>query len=582
LEGSEVQGERVENVLDAVCAVLERHDLADDSRVSVPHHPGRRELSLFGLSQASPERTAGALREIGELDSIGNVSIGKRERVSVRLSDRCVTDLGEMLEAGVADPLRTEDLGSGRQVVVDFCDPNATKALHVGHLRNIALGNAVAAVLRACGATVLTQSQVGDVGRSVGEAMAGYEQYGGGKTPLEQCEKSDHFVGSCYSSYVRAAADAGPAAEALASDPALSREDEEHDDLASELIERWHRGDPDAVALWRKVRDWAVDGQAETLGRLAVSVDRVLFESDFLAEIGEVGDRLVEAGVAEVTVSGAVLFSTGDSSYSQLVLRRPDGHSTQYLRYLALWDATRSILSPGDSIQVLGDEWLSLVNASDNLLGQLAGGGDVHPTDCLVHGMVTVDDQVVKSSLTTPWLADSLLDEIAADAEIARASAGDPDSAARLTATTALGMFIADPPGKRLSISREALFDPAANPGWAMVAATIRAWDPRYDGAPDPSVSDRDYRFLIAQSQVHRQLVRRSYEELNPIHVARFHSHLCRWFLRTPCTPRLCRAMRTVTSAGISSLGLQPPFGDSTTHASHVRRPTGLEPASAA
>ncbi len=554
-------GDRVENVLDTVCAVLERHQLADDARVSVPHHPGRRELSLFGLAQASSPRAASALREIAGLEEIGNVSAGQRKRVGIRLSDQCVCDRGERLEAGDEEPVWTGNLASERQVVVDFCDPNATKALHVGHLRNIALGNAVAAILRTCGATVVTQSQVGDVGRSVGEAMAGYEQYGGGEGPLDRQQKSDHFVGSCYSSYVRAATDDGAAAAGLASDPALSREDEERDDLASDLIERWHRGDPDAVALWRKVRDWAVEGHEETLARLGVPMDRLLFESDFLADIEAVGDRLVEKGVAEATPGGAVLYSTGDPSYPQLVIRRPDGHSTQYLRYLGLWDATRSLLSPGDSIQVMGDEWLSLAKANDTLLGCLAGGGEIHPSDCLVHGMVAVDDQVVKSSLTTPWLADELLDEVAAHPEIDRVSAGDAQLAERLSATTALGMFIADPPGKSISISREGLFDSAANPGWAIVLATFRAWDEQYDGTPDPSASDRDYRFLVAQSQVHRQLVRRSCEELNPVHLARFHGHLCQWFLRTPCTPRLARAMRTVTSSGISSLGLPASHG---------------------
>jgi arginyl-tRNA synthetase len=562
---------RVENVLDAVSAVLERHDLAADTRMSVPHHPGRRELSLFGLSNAPAPRADSALREITELDAVGAVSTGKRERVGVRLSDRCVCDLGEMLESGDSGPTWAGDLFPGRRVLVDFCDPNATKALHIGHLRNIALGNAVASGFRAGGATMLTQSQIGDVGRSVGEAMAGYVQYHDGEAPAGQ--KSDHFVGSCYSSYVKMVSETDASARGLASDPALSREDEDRDDLASDLIEKWHGGDPEAVALWQKIRDWAIDGHKETLERLDVGVDKTLLESDFLAEIEAVGDRLVDTGVAEVTSSGAVLYLTGDPSYPQLVLRRPDGHSTQYLRYLGLWDATRSTLGSDVSIQVLGDEWLSLANSNDILLGHLAGDQSIHPTDLLMHGMVTADDnQVIKSSLTAPWLIDDLLDEIVANPEVERAAAGDSRLAERLGASIALGVFIADPPGKRVAISRERLFDPSANPGWAMISAMLRADDDRYEGAPDPSVSDRDYRFLVAQSQVHRQLIRRSCEEINPVHVARFLGHLSQWFLQTPCTPRLARAMRTVLSSGMASLGLPAP----------LRRPTGLEPASAA
>lgn len=537
-----MEGDRVENVLDVVCAVLEQHDL-DDARVSVPHHPGRRDLSLFGLARVSADQAESALREVDALDAIGSVSNGKREKVGIRLSEQCVKELGEMLESGNDEPVSTGDLSPGRQVVVDFCDPNATGALHMGHLRNIAIGNAIASIMRACGATVATQAQVGDVGRSVGEAMAGYEQYGGGAGPSERGQKSDHFVGACYSSYVRAVAEEGRTPEGLAGDPALSREDEERDDLAGDLIERWREGDPEVVALWRKVRDWAVEGHEATLSRLDVRMDRLLFESEFLADVEAAGDRLVEAGVAEVAPSGAVVA----------------GDSTRYLRYLGLWDATRSLTGEGESIQVMGEEWLSLAEANDRLLGCLAEAGDIHPSERLVHGMVAVEDQVVKSSLATPWFVDELLDETVAHPEVERISEGDPRLAERIAGMTVLGMFIADSPEKRIAISREGLFDSVANPGWAMALATERAWDSRYDGVPDPSVADRDYRFLIAQSQVHRQLARRSAEELNPVHLARFHGHLCQWFLRTPCTPRLARTMRTVTASGIASLGLPPP-----------------------
>jgi hypothetical protein len=304
-----------------------------------------------------------------------------------------------------------------------------------------------------------------------------------------------------------------------------------------------------------------VDGHDQTLRRLDVSIDRLLFESDYLGDINAAGDRLVATEVATETPSGAALYPTGDPSYPQLVLRRPDGHSTQYLRYLGLWSAIRASLGQAESIQVMGDEWLSLAKSNDRLLACLAEGGEIHPSTCLVHGMVAVENQVVKSSLAAPWLADELLDEISAHPEVERAADGDRQLAERIGAITVLGMFIADSPEKRLSISREALFSPTSNPGWALALGARAAWDSRFDGAPDPSPADRDYRFLVAQSQVHRRLMQRSAAELNPVHLARFHAHLCQWFLQTEQTPQLARAMRTMTSSGIASLGMPPLVG---------------------
>ncbi len=56
---------------------------------------------------------------------------------------------------------------------LNFWDANSTKALHIGHLRNLALGNALGAALTEAGGKVERRSIICDVGRSMGEAMAG-------------------------------------------------------------------------------------------------------------------------------------------------------------------------------------------------------------------------------------------------------------------------------------------------------------------------------------------------------------------------------------------------------------------------
>lgn len=543
---------RSENLLDEILSAIADHHSAEHARLTAPHHPSRRDLSLFGLPVDED-----VLAAVQGCDSVEKVSPGKEGRLSIRLDEAALTGLGERLESGDAGAMETADLNPGKRVAVDFCDPNATKALHIGHLRNLSLGNAVASILRASGADVLTQSQVGDVGRSIGEAMAGYLEFAEGQSPESRGQKSDHFVGDCYSRYVQdVVATEDESAALRASDPALSREEVKRDDLASRLIARWHEDDPEARELWLTVRDWAIAGQEETFARLGIGFDCLLFESEFLDEIDRVGDELVARGIADEAPSGAVLYATGDSNYPHLVLRRPDGHSTQHLRYIALWDATREQLSPGESIEVMGDEWLPLAEYGERILDRLDRGLALHPTACMLHGMVTAGDAVVKSSLTAPLLIDELLDQAIEDPAVAVAAAGSRERSERLAAIAVLGCCLGDPPSKRLPLSREALFDPVRNAGWALAAAALTAWDPGFDGEPNPDATDRDYRFVIAQSQVHRQLTRRSGEELNPVHLARFHSHLSRWFLQADPSPRLARAMRTVSSVGLRSLGL--------------------------
>src|SRR5690606_9909576 len=119
----------------------------------------------------------------------------QQQRFLLRLADERIAATGAGIEAGAFTGLETDDLRAGERAIVDFCDPNATKALHVGHLRNIALGQAVASALAAAGVEVERQSHIGDAGRSMGEAMAGYQRYAAPATPADAGAKPDQFVG---------------------------------------------------------------------------------------------------------------------------------------------------------------------------------------------------------------------------------------------------------------------------------------------------------------------------------------------------------------------------------------------------
>jgi arginyl-tRNA synthetase len=86
----------------------------------------------------------------------------RADSLTVRFADTSIARLGERLETGDEGVLDARDLLGGAEVVVNFCDANPTKALHIGHLRNIALGQALASTLAAAGARVTRQSQVSD------------------------------------------------------------------------------------------------------------------------------------------------------------------------------------------------------------------------------------------------------------------------------------------------------------------------------------------------------------------------------------------------------------------------------------
>src|SRR3984957_15457538 len=203
-----------------------------------------------------------------------------RDGVTVRLTDTWIEATGAALEAGGSAEATLADLAQGRRISVQFWDANATKALHVGHLRNLTIGNALAAALAQAGAQVERRSRISDLGRAMGEAMAGVLQSGHGADAWSDGDvKSDHFVGECYADYVAAAGVVAVGAPDQAED-SLAREVEVQGDAADQLIKRVLQGDREALELWYRTRTWVIAGQRKTLARLGIAFDRVLFESD--------------------------------------------------------------------------------------------------------------------------------------------------------------------------------------------------------------------------------------------------------------------------------------------------------------
>src|SRR4051794_21634829 len=181
--------------------------------------------------------------------------------VDVRLADDWIAARGEPLQSGAPDPNANADLAAGERYAVYFWGANTTKALHVGHLRNLALGNAIAAGLRVGGARVENRSLICDVGRSMGEAMAGVVASGRADDDLAaengNGEKSDHFVGLCYSEYVAASCNGTGDGDDGAED-SVAREAALYEDKADELMMRVLAGDQRALELWSKTRAWVI------------------------------------------------------------------------------------------------------------------------------------------------------------------------------------------------------------------------------------------------------------------------------------------------------------------------------------
>ncbi len=190
---------------------------------------------------------------------------------------------------------RLRRLAGGQRFALNFWDANSTKALHIGHLRNLALGNALGGALEEAGGKVERRSIICDVGRSMGEAMAGVVQSGRHTAVLARAAARRATTSSATATPTTSSPGARWTRRRTTPPDSLTRELDVQDDSADELLQRVLDGDQQAIELWSKTRAWVISGQRKTLARLGIAFDRVFFESDFLPEVGE----LTELGLRE-------------------------------------------------------------------------------------------------------------------------------------------------------------------------------------------------------------------------------------------------------------------------------------------
>lgn len=515
----------------------------------------------------SPEaRTA-----LAEIEADAGVESVREEggQMRLRLRDEWVEEAAARLTAGEAEAAHAE-IAAGQRYAVYFWGANTTKALHIGHLRNLALGNAIGASLRQAGARVEHRSLICDVGRSMGEAMAGVVSSGREQQlGADGEEKSDHFVGACYSSYVTASRANGAGEEDTAED-SVARESALYNDKADELMMRVLGGDQPALELWSKTRASVIAGQRKTLARLGIPFDKVIFESDFLPEVQELTNQgLSEGKLTRRYADDMVMYETRREELEEMPLVRADGLPTQHMRALAYWSAAPE-LDDVISLQVCGTEWVAHVNCRRQLIdvlgvvngnghGSVKGGGP--PTYDVFHGMVARERQAITSSKEGALLIDDLAewieDEVGADPARAAVARAHPFPE-RIPSQVALGYFLLQQTTKRVEFEPEKLLvEDNTSLGWELARAQAhRGGGAALVGARP--AADPDYRFAVVQSEMYRRHLKAAVAEFEPVPLARYLSHFARWYGEAERAPEVETVVQAVLDQGARGLGLEP------------------------
>ncbi|MBT4175182.1 arginine--tRNA ligase [archaeon] len=277
-----------------------------------------------------------------------------------------------------------------KTTLVEFPSPNTNKPLHLGHLRNMALGESVSRILESQGSKIKRLNLNNDRGIHICKSMLAYQKWGKGKEPNK---KSDHFIGDYYVLF----------AQKAKKEPKL-------EDEAREMLRKWELGDKETIKLWKKMNKWAFEGFKETYKTFGIKFDKEYYESKTYFKGKEIVLENTKKGLFKKDDTGATLIDLG-GELGEKILLRADGTSVYITQDLYLANLKYNEFKFNKSVYVVGNEQNYHFKVLFKILDLL---GYKYAKDCyhLSYGMVSLPEGKMKSREGTVVDADDLMDDL--------------------------------------------------------------------------------------------------------------------------------------------------------------------------
>lgn len=257
---------------------------------------------------------------------------------------------------------------TGKTFMVEYSSPNTNKPLHLGHLRNIFLGDSVAKILQAAGHKVIRTQIINDRGIHICKSMLAWQKFapvdasGQRETPQNTGIKGDKFVGKYYVEFdkalkveTNAVLESWNAGNFDGFDTtivdrvkpmfvAMQEKDEEkakaaiYDKIveqaknatdlmqeAKNMLMRWEGRDPEIYLLWNTMNGWVYEGFNATYDKMGVSFDKLYYESDTFVLGKDVVQEGLQKGVFFRKDDGSVWIDLTEDGLDEKLVLRSDG-----------------------------------------------------------------------------------------------------------------------------------------------------------------------------------------------------------------------------------------------------------------
>ena len=409
------------------------------------------------MSRKGPEQTA---QEIGEYLKANEPAVAAfnviKGFLNLTIASATWIELLNEIQAdeqyGLVKAAETSPL-----VMIEYSSPNTNKPLHLGHVRNNLLGNALANIVAANGNKVVKTNIVNDRGIHICKSMLAWKKYGNGETPETSGKKGDHLVGDYYVSFDKhykaelAELMTGFTAQGMSDDEAKAKAEAASPLMqeAREMLVKWEAGDPEVRGLWEMMNNWVYAGFDETYKKMGVSFDKIYYESNTYLEGKEKVMEGLEKGFFFKKEDGSVWADLTAEGLDHKLLLRGDGTSVYMTQDIGTAKLRFADYPIDKMIYVVGNEQNYHFQVLSILLDKLGfewGKSLVH----FSYGMVELPEGKMKSREGTVVDADDLMEEMISTAKETSQELGkldgltqeEADDIARIVGLGALKYFI--------------------------------------------------------------------------------------------------------------------------------------------
>ncbi|BDQ31174.1 MAG: arginine--tRNA ligase [Nitrosopumilus sp.] len=170
-----------------------------------------------------------------------------------------------ILSESYLDGFGDVDIGKNSAIVVEHTSVNPNKALHIGHIRNIIIGDCVSRILKKANYRVNVLNYIDDSGLQVADIIVGFKYFGFAEQPPSE-KKFDHYCGDDV--YVKTT-------EKYEEDPSL-------EEIRKNVLKELEDGNSETAKFADKITRKVLADQLETCWNLGVYYDCLNFESQII------------------------------------------------------------------------------------------------------------------------------------------------------------------------------------------------------------------------------------------------------------------------------------------------------------